>query len=119
MGISLHRSEQIIQIAVITSSESYGQNSNSVPSTRNQRFWEAFMGVEKPAYFDLKTVSLMRETPDDAWAYLHPQERETTSRTVLAEAILALAAQGERNPNRLLDAALTAASNRRKADAAA
>jgi len=64
------------------------------------------MSVEKPAYFDLKTVSLMREALDDAWACLRPQERETTSRTVLAEAILALAAQGERNPDRLIDAAL-------------
>jgi hypothetical protein len=77
------------------------------------------MSVEEPTYFDLKTVFLMRETLDDAWACLRPQERETTSRTVLAEAILALAAQGERNPDRLLDAALTAASNRRKADAVA
>ncbi len=77
------------------------------------------MGVEKPAYFDLATVSLMRETLEDAWACLRPQERETTSRTQLAEAILALAAKGERNPDRLLDAALMAAGNRRKADAAA
>jgi hypothetical protein len=77
------------------------------------------MSLEKPAYFDLKTVSLMREALDDAWACLRPQERETTSRTVLAEAILALAAQNERNPDRLIDAALAAASNRRKADAAA
>ena len=34
------------------------------------------LGVEKPAYFDLKTVSLMRETLEDAWACLRPQERE-------------------------------------------
>ena len=77
------------------------------------------MGIEKPTYFDLKTVSLMREALDDAWACLRPQERETTSRTALAEAILALAAQGERNPDRLLDAALTAAGNGSKADAVA
>jgi hypothetical protein len=36
MDISLHRSEQIIQIAVIVSSESYGQNSNSVLRTRKK-----------------------------------------------------------------------------------
>ncbi len=77
------------------------------------------MSIEKPAYFDLKTVSLMRETLDDAWFCLRPRERETTSRTILAEAILASAAQGERNPDCLIDAALTAAGNRRKADAAA
>jgi len=76
------------------------------------------MSVENPAYFDLKTVSLMRETLDDACACLRPQERETTSRTVLADAILALAAQGERNPERLIGASLAAASNIHKADAA-
>ncbi len=77
------------------------------------------MGAEKPAYFDLKTVSLMREVLEDAWTCLRPQEREAVSRTLLAEAILASAAEGERNPDRLLDAALTAAGSRSEADAAA
>ncbi len=76
------------------------------------------MGVEKPVYFDLETVSLMRETLDDAWACLRPQERATMSRTQLAEGILALAAKGERNPDRLLDAALMAVGDPRNADAA-
>ena len=76
------------------------------------------MGVEKPVYFDLETVSLMRETLDDAWACLRPQERATMSRTQLAEGILALAAKGERNPDRLLDAALMAVGDSRNADAA-
>ena len=40
------------------------------------------------------------------------------SRTQLAEGILALAAKGERNPDRLLDAALMAVGDSRKADAA-
>ena len=69
------------------------------------------MDSKKPAYFDLETVALLRETRDDAWACLRPQERATMSRTQLAEAILALAAEGERNPDRLLDAALMAAGN--------
>ena len=77
------------------------------------------MSIEKPVYFDLKTVSLMREALDDAWDCLRPQERATISRTQLAGGILALAAQGERNPDRLLDAALMAAGNTRKADVAA
>ncbi len=77
------------------------------------------MGVESPAYFDLKTVSLMREALDDAWACLRPHERATTSRSLLAEAILALAAQGERNPDRLIDVALAAAGNKPNSDAAA
>jgi hypothetical protein len=81
--------------------------------------WEAFMDEKKPVYFDLKTVSLLRDALDDAWACLRPQERETMSRTQLAEGILALAAEGERNPDRLIDAALMAASSLRHADAAA
>ena len=47
------------------------------------------MDPKKPAYFDLETVALLRETLDDAWACLRPQERATTSRTQLAEGILA------------------------------
>ena len=77
------------------------------------------MDEKKPAYFDLETVALLRDALDDAWACLRPQERATTSRTILAEGILALAAQGERNPDRLIDAALMAVGNRREAEAAA
>jgi hypothetical protein len=77
------------------------------------------MDTKKPAYFDLETVALLRDALDDAWACLRPQERATTSRTQLAEGILALAAQGERNPDRLIDAALMAVGNRRETDAAA
>jgi hypothetical protein len=77
------------------------------------------MDSKKPAYFDLETVALLRETLDDAWACIRPQERATISRTQLAEGILALAAEGERNPDRLIDAALIAASNLGLADAAA
>ena len=62
----------------------------------------------EPVYFDLKTVSLLREVLDDAWACLPPEQRATTSRTILAERILKAAAKGERDPERLLDAALTA-----------
>ena len=77
------------------------------------------MDEKKPAYFDLETVALLRDALDDAWACLRPQERATTSRTQLAEGILALAAEGERNPDRLIDAALMAAGHRLEADAAA
>ena len=77
------------------------------------------MDQKKPAYFDLETVALLRETLDDAWACLRPQERATTSRTQLAEGILALAAEGERNPDRLIDAALMAAGSLSKAQAVA
>jgi hypothetical protein len=86
---------------------------------KSQKNWEEFMDPKKPAYFDLETVALLRETLDDAWACLRPQERATMSRTQLAEGILALAAEGERNPDRLLDAALMAVGNPSKAHAAA
>ena len=77
------------------------------------------MDTKKPAYFDLETVALLRDALDDAWSCLRPQERATTSRTQLAEGILALAAQGERNPDRLIDAALMSVGNRRDAHVAA
>ena len=77
------------------------------------------MDTKKPAYFDLETVALLRDALDDAWACLRPQERATTSRTQLAEGILALAAEGERNPDRLIDAALMSVGNQREAGVAA
>ena len=77
------------------------------------------MDEKKPAYFDLETVALLRDALDDAWACLRPQERATTSRTQLAQGILALAAEGERNPDRLIDAALMSVGNLREANAAA
>jgi hypothetical protein len=61
---------------------------------------------EEPAYFDLKTVALLREILEDAWASLPPTQRATTSRSMLAERILTTAARGERDRERLLDAAL-------------
>jgi hypothetical protein len=61
---------------------------------------------DKPAYFDLETIVLLRETLEDAWASLRPEQRAATVKTTLAERILKSAAQGERDPDRLLDAAL-------------
>ena len=63
--------------------------------------------MDKPVLFDLKTVSLLRETLDDAWACLGPKQRAMTSRSELAERILKAAAKGERDKERLLDTALT------------
>jgi hypothetical protein len=63
--------------------------------------------VKEPAYFDLETVALLREVLEDAWALLRPEQRGATMlKTTLAERILKSAAQGERDPDRLLDAAL-------------
>ena len=61
---------------------------------------------DKPAYFDLETIALLRETLEDAWASLRPELRAATVKTTLAERILKSAAQGERDRDRLLDAAL-------------
>jgi hypothetical protein len=61
---------------------------------------------DKPAYFDLETIALLRETLEDAWASLRPEQRAATVKTTLAERILKSAAQGERDPDRLRDAAL-------------
>ena len=66
------------------------------------------MDVKEPVYFDLKTVALLKEMLDDAWACLPPAQHAVTSRTVLAEGILKSAAKGERDPERLREAALTA-----------
>jgi hypothetical protein len=77
------------------------------------RIWnpyEAVMEGKETDYFDLQTVALLRETLENAWACLRPEQRATMSRTLLAERILRSAAQGERDPERLLDAALDALS---------
>jgi hypothetical protein len=66
------------------------------------------METKEPVYFDLNTVLLLREALDDAWAALPPGQRAMTSKTLLAERILKSAAEGEREPERLIDAALMA-----------
>ncbi len=59
-----------------------------------------------PRSFDPETVALLRETLDDAWASLRPEQQATMQKTALAERILKSAAQGERDRERLRDAAL-------------
>jgi hypothetical protein len=66
------------------------------------------MDTKKPVYFDLDTVLLLRETLEDAWDRLPPEQRATMSKTLLAERILKSAAAGERDPERLANAALMA-----------
>jgi hypothetical protein len=65
------------------------------------------MNQGTPANFDLKTVALLREILEEAWVSLRPRQRETMSRSLLAQRILKSAAQGERDRKRLLDAART------------
>jgi hypothetical protein len=64
------------------------------------------VGANEAVYFDLDTVLLLREALEDTWACLRPEQRVTMSRTLLAERILKSAAAGERDPERLVNAAL-------------
>jgi hypothetical protein len=66
------------------------------------------MDTKQPAQFDRDTVSLIRQTLEEAWGSLRPEQRATLSRTLLAEGILKSAAHGERDPERLRDAAMMA-----------
>jgi hypothetical protein len=66
------------------------------------------MDSKEPVYFDLETVTLLRAVLVDAWACVPPLQQATMSRTLLAEAILKAAANGERDRERLVDTALTA-----------
>ncbi|MFZ0093876.1 MAG: hypothetical protein WB540_17930 [Pseudolabrys sp.] len=64
------------------------------------------MAGKTPVSFDRETVTVLREILDDAWARLRPAQQATMLRTTLAERILRCAAQGERDRERLMDAAL-------------
>ena len=61
-------------------------------------------------HFDPETVTLLRETLDDAWACLSPELQATMQKTELAERILKSAARGERDRRRLRAAALDLAA---------
>jgi hypothetical protein len=63
---------------------------------------------KEPVRFDLETVALLREILDEAGVSLPLRQRATTSRTLLAEAILKAAAKGKRDLERLVDTALSA-----------
>lgn len=61
---------------------------------------------KQPKSFDPETVTLLREILDDAWASLPPEQQATMQKAALAERMLKSVAQGERDPERLRDAAL-------------
>src|SRR5262249_60986836 len=93
------------QTTFICSPRSRHTTHAKLPSLNNVR---KVIMAKQPVSFDPETVSLLRETLDEAWGSLRPEQRSTTSRTLLAEGILKLAAKGERDPKRLRDAALIA-----------
>lgn len=67
----------------------------------------------KAAYFDLDTIALLREVLEEAWARVPHRDRETIARSLLAERILKVAALGERDSERLINAAMTDGRNGR------
>jgi hypothetical protein len=61
-------------------------------------------------HFDPETVAILREVLDDAWGSLTPEMQVLMPKTMLAERILKSAAKGERDRNRLFNAALQMAA---------
>jgi hypothetical protein len=64
--------------------------------------------MKRGAHFDPETIRIMRAVLDDAWARLRPNQQRELAKVHLAERILAAAANGERDPVRLLARALIA-----------
>jgi hypothetical protein len=62
--------------------------------------------VVNAARFNSETVTLMKTALDDAWNCLEPEAQATVLKTTLAVRILESASQGERDRERLRDAAL-------------
>jgi len=58
------------------------------------------------AYFDADTIALLKVALDEAWDCLPPKLQATMLKTTLAERILKSAAEGERDRERLREAAL-------------
>jgi hypothetical protein len=63
---------------------------------------------ERACQFRSENSRALEEVLDHAWGCIPPMRQATTSRTLLAEGILKSAAKGERDPERLRDAALMA-----------
>ena len=59
------------------------------------------MSFTENGSFDAETITLLKVALDQAWANLSPEQQAYISKAVLAERILMLAAQGERDPLRL------------------
>jgi hypothetical protein len=68
--------------------------------------------VTKAAHFDPATMAAMKMALDDAWNRLEPELQATMLKTTLAERILKSASRGERDYERLRDAALRGTTSR-------
>lgn len=62
--------------------------------------------MAEAAHFDPATIAVMKMALDDAWNRLAPELQATMLKTTLAERILKSASPGERDYERLRDAAL-------------
>jgi hypothetical protein len=71
------------------------------------------MTGERPAFFDPKTVAMLRNVLEDAWSRL-PAGQTDIPRSLLAERILKAAKAGERNPARLRARAIAEAVDLRQ-----
>jgi hypothetical protein len=65
------------------------------------------MEFKEPVYYDIETVALLRETLDDAWDSIGPEQQIGMLKTTLAKRMLTSAAEGERDAERLREAALS------------
>ena len=63
------------------------------------------MAAKAPMHFDPETVATLREVLDDAWGSLSPEMQVLMPKTTMAERILKSAAKGERDRERLRNAA--------------
>jgi hypothetical protein len=57
--------------------------------------------------YDPETIELLRRVPEEAWQALSPQQRVIASKSELALSILRVAGQGEVDPCRLRERAVT------------
>jgi hypothetical protein len=64
------------------------------------------MGHQIGVCFDPETIELLRTVLDDAWNSVSARRQAMTSKTELAERILAAAGRGERDPETLRAIAL-------------
>jgi hypothetical protein len=63
--------------------------------------------------FDPETLKILETAFDEAWAFVLKSGAETVSRETLAQCVLEAAEEGERDPQRLREAALTLLASRR------
>ena len=59
-------------------------------------------------HHDPDTIGMLRRVLDNAWAALSPSQQTQANKAVIAQKLLKLAADGERDPTRLCELAILA-----------